>query len=186
MNKGLAEIEGQGSQDPMTMPMALGETILVVDPCPRERARMIEGLLLAGFQVASASSVADAFYRAVSMMPDLILVAMAIPSSNGLELARQLKGDSRLRAIPIVTYGDNAIAEAVDDAHARFVVRTIHAGELVAELRARIHAPRLYKASPPPRAPMDSAQWRKGERDAQRGDTQSDALARRSRAATGR
>ena len=158
MEKSLAEV------DSSVFPIAKGETILVIDPCARERARMIEGLLLAGFQVASATSVADAFYRAVSVRPDLILVAMAIPTSNGLELARQLKGDSRLRDTPIVTYGDGAIAEAVDEAHARFTVRTIRAGELVAELRARIHAPRPLRKAGAPREPMESARWKTGER----------------------
>lgn len=145
MDTSLAEIDR--ALFPHAANDAGGETILVIDPCARERARMIEGLLLAGFQVASASSVADAFYRAVSMRPDLILVAMNIPSSNGLELARQLKGNSRLRDVPIVTYGDHAIAEAVDDAHARFAVRTIRAGELVTELRARIQASRFFPES---------------------------------------
>lgn len=127
---------------PVAARAAQAETILVIDACPRERARTIEGLLLAGFRVASASSVADAFYTAVSVRPDLILVATAIPSSSGVELARQLKGDSRLREIPIVTYGDGAISEAVDASQSRFVVRAIHEGELVDALRARIHSPK--------------------------------------------
>src|SRR5258706_16315162 len=86
--------------DSAVFPIKQEETILVIDFCPYERAKMIEGLLLAGFRVASASCLGEAFYSAVSVRPDLILLAMAVPSSSGLELARSLKGDPSVRDIP--------------------------------------------------------------------------------------
>lgn len=135
--------------DSATFPIARERTILVVDACSSERARVAEGLILCGFRVASACSVADAFYTAVSVRPDLILVAMALPSSSGIELAGSLKRDRRLRDIPIVVYGDDALIAADDGAEENVAVRPIPKSELASALHARVLAPRpIHKAAP--------------------------------------
>jgi PleD family two-component response regulator len=131
--------------DSDVFPVAKEETILVIDACSRDRARVVEGLILCGFRVASAASVQEAFYAAISLRPDLILVAMALPSSSAVELARSLKHDARLRDIPLVTYGDASVADALDAEPSRFAVQPIRAEELVSALRARIASPRSIR-----------------------------------------
>jgi CheY-like chemotaxis protein len=52
--------------------------------------------------VEQAASAEDALVRIEADPPALVLLDLDLPGMSGLELARQLKADSRLRGIPIV------------------------------------------------------------------------------------
>ena len=55
-----------------------------------------------GFSVALAGNVPDARLRIAERHPDLILLDWMLPGVSGIEFARELKGQSTLRDIPVI------------------------------------------------------------------------------------
>lgn len=78
--------------------------ILVV--APREsRNRMVNILRQAGYTVAEADSGQSALKTARSVSPELILMAIVIPDSNGLEVAARLRQHLNSQSPPIILLG---------------------------------------------------------------------------------
>ncbi|MBI5364745.1 MAG: response regulator [Planctomycetes bacterium] len=93
-------------------------TILVVDDHPANSKLATEVLRNAGYAVLQASDATTALEVLSKELPALILMDIALPGVDGLELTRQLKAAERTRAIPIVALtasvmrGDEAKARA--------------------------------------------------------------------------
>jgi chemosensory pili system protein ChpA (sensor histidine kinase/response regulator) len=66
--------------------------------------RKISGRLLArhGYHVLTAKDGVDALEQLVDVMPDVMLLDIEMPRMDGFELARNIRGDKRLRHIPII------------------------------------------------------------------------------------
>ncbi len=79
-----------------------GKTILVVDD-ERDLVELIGyNLQRHGYKVICAFDGAGALERAAKQRPDLVLLDLMMPGVDGLEVARRLKGDSRMAAVPIM------------------------------------------------------------------------------------
>jgi CheY-like chemotaxis protein len=113
-------------------------TILIVDDEPGGR-KTLEALLIAqGYQLAFASSGAEALEKAAGLGPDLILLDVMMPGMDGFEVCQRLRADPLLAEVPII------MVTALDDRDSR--LRGIEAGadDFVskpfdrAELRARV------------------------------------------------
>jgi two-component system, chemotaxis family, sensor kinase CheA len=76
--------------------------IVVVDDALTTRAAMKALLELAGYQVAAAADGEEAFQLVRDQGAALVVSDVQMPRLDGLALARRLKGDPRLRAIPVV------------------------------------------------------------------------------------
>jgi len=86
----------------MMMPIKQPCVLLVEDyRLAREMYRLT--LEHSGFQVVEAADGVEALLRVREMVPDLILMDLAMPLMDGWEATRHLKSDSRTAAIPIVT-----------------------------------------------------------------------------------
>lgn len=57
---------------------------------------------LEGFEVITAADGEEAYLRAVSESPDLIVTDINMPKVNGLDLIRLVRSDGRIEGIPIV------------------------------------------------------------------------------------
>jgi chemosensory pili system protein ChpA (sensor histidine kinase/response regulator) len=66
--------------------------------------RKISGRLLArhGYHVLTAKDGVDALEQLVDVMPDVMLLDIEMPRMDGFELARNIRGDARLKHIPII------------------------------------------------------------------------------------
>lgn len=82
--------------------MNVPATILVVED--NEANRLLAGAVLerAGFRVEMAGNSQEALELLESRAPDLILMDVQLPGIDGLALTRQLKGDHRTAAIPVI------------------------------------------------------------------------------------
>jgi CheY-like chemotaxis protein len=76
--------------------------ILVVDDNPTNLKLASEVLELEGHDVLRAMDAEQALDVLQLHSPDLILMDIALPGMDGLELTRRLKADARTRAVPIV------------------------------------------------------------------------------------
>ncbi len=66
-----------------------------------------------GFEVLSATDGMDGLNQARAHHPDLIILDLMLPVMEGLEVCRQLRGDSRTREIPVLML--TAKSEEVDE-----------------------------------------------------------------------
>ena len=76
--------------------------ILLVEDDPDTQVALAMLFELEGFDVITASDGEEAFLRAVSESPDLIVTDINMPKVNGLDLIRLVRSDGRIEGIPIV------------------------------------------------------------------------------------
>lgn len=76
--------------------------ILVVDDSPTERFVLNELLTAKGYQVTLAMSGDEGIARAKEMLPDLILMDVVMPGTNGFQATRALTRDEATRNIPVI------------------------------------------------------------------------------------
>lgn len=129
--------------------------VLVVEDYQDAREMYLEYLRLAGFRVAEARNGLEALERAFALVPDLVLMDLALPRMDGWEATRRLKTDSRTRHIPIVALTGHALAGHADGARQAgcdaFVRKPCLPDILVAEIR------RVLAAAMPPATPASPA-----------------------------
>jgi CheY-like chemotaxis protein len=78
------------------------KTILLVDDS--KTLLMIEGMMLskAPYRVVTAVDGMEAIEKAHAERPDLILLDVAMPKLDGLEVCRRLKADPATRHVPVI------------------------------------------------------------------------------------
>ena len=67
-------------------------------------------LQFSGFGVAEAGNGIEAIEKTLELLPDIILMDLALPRMDGWEATRRLKNDERTRHIPIVALTGHALA----------------------------------------------------------------------------
>jgi two-component system, cell cycle response regulator DivK len=83
----------------VTLPRPL---ILIVDDSEKNRKLARDVLRAAGLGTLEAASGTDAIALAADRLPDLILLDLQLPDSDGTEVARELREGTRTAHIPIV------------------------------------------------------------------------------------
>ncbi len=78
------------------------DTILVVDDEPDLRLLVRMTLEGNGYEVAEASTAAEAILQAMAVRPGLILLDIRLPDAEGFEVLRTLKATPELAEIPVV------------------------------------------------------------------------------------
>jgi CheY-like chemotaxis protein len=79
--------------------------ILVVDGHSESRDRLVRTLTTAGYEVLEADSGTKSLQLAHTVRPDLVLLAIVMPESNGLQTAAQLRTVAGYENVPIVVLG---------------------------------------------------------------------------------
>ena len=91
--------------------------ILIIDDDAAVSLTLARMLKLDGHDVARAETAQEGLDEAAANRPHAIILDMRMPAMGGLEFLRRLRGDDRLRAIPvgIITgdyfLGDDVLAE---------------------------------------------------------------------------
>jgi len=114
--------------------------VLVADDAQTTRSAMKGLLEQAGFEVVVAEDGAQALRLATESPPALVVTDVEMRRMGGLELARRLKADPRLRSVPVVmiTSLESPQARAAGreaGADAYLVKREVARDDLVALLR---------------------------------------------------
>jgi two-component system alkaline phosphatase synthesis response regulator PhoP len=78
------------------------ETILVVEDEEDIQELITYNLTKEGYRVIAVGSGEDAVAATAKEPPDLILLDLMLPGTDGLEVCRMLKGDAATRDIPVV------------------------------------------------------------------------------------
>ena len=92
----------------------MGETrsplVLVVEDYQDAREMYAAYLQFSGYRVAEAANGLEALVKTRELMPDIILMDLALPKMDGWEATRRLKADEQTRHIPIVALTGHALA----------------------------------------------------------------------------
>jgi len=76
--------------------------ILVVDDSPTERHVLSEMLIKAGYEVVTCDSGEEAVAQSKTVLPDLILMDVVMPGTNGFQATRALSKDDATKSIPVI------------------------------------------------------------------------------------
>jgi CheY-like chemotaxis protein len=121
--------------------------VLIVDDNPINLKLASEVLLAGAYTVVRAVDAEQAQLLLTTMMPDLILMDIALPGMDGLTLTKLIKTDARLRHIPIVAL--TAYAMRGDDLKASaagcdgYITKPIDTRLLAGQVSAIIDAARI-------------------------------------------
>jgi DNA-binding response OmpR family regulator len=111
--------------------------ILVVDDEPMIRNFLRTGLRYEGFEVAEAGDGGEALVVASTFRPDLVILDVMMPSLDGYEVARRLRGDPDL-GILMLTAKDEVSdrIQGLDLGADDYLVKPFDFDELLSRLRA--------------------------------------------------
>ena len=112
--------------------------VLVVEDYHDAREMYAAYLSFSGYRVAEATNGLEAIEKTMELMPDIILMDLALPRMDGWEATRRLKMDERTRHIPIVALTGHALAGHAEGARQAgcdaFVTKPCLPDALVAEI----------------------------------------------------
>ena len=118
--------------------------VLVVEDYQDAREMYAAYLQFSGFDVAEATNGLEAIEKAQQLLPDIILMDLALPRLDGWEATRRLKKDAQTRDIPIVALTGHALpghAEGAQQAGCdAFVTKPCLPDALVAEIKRLLEA----------------------------------------------
>jgi two-component system cell cycle response regulator DivK len=101
-------------------------------------------LQYSGYRVAEAANGIEALEKARELLPDIILMDLALPKMDGWEATRRLKADVLTRHIPVVALTGHALAGHVEGARQAgcdaFVTKPCLPDALVAEIQRMLEA----------------------------------------------
>ncbi len=78
------------------------KSILVIDDSPTERHLLTQMLVAGGYEVSTADSGDEGIERAKQIKPDLILMDVVMPGTNGFQATRALSRDPVTKDIPVI------------------------------------------------------------------------------------
>jgi len=121
------------------MPARDRPLVLVVEDYQDAREMYAAYLQFSGFEVAEAANGIEAVERTTELLPDIVLMDLALPRMDGWEATRRLKSDPRTQHIPIVALTGHALAGHAEGAREAgcdsFVTKPCLPDALVAEIR---------------------------------------------------
>lgn len=119
--------------------------VLVVEDYQDAREMYAAYLQFSGFDVAEAGNGVEAVEKTQELLPDIVLMDLALPRMDGWEATRRLKSDPRTRHIPIVALTGHALAGHAEGAREAgcdaFVTKPCLPDALVAEIKRLLDAP---------------------------------------------
>ena len=128
--------------------------VLVVEDYQDAREMYAAYLSFSGYRVAEATNGLEAIEKTIELMPDIILMDLALPRMDGWEATRRLKLDERTRHIPIVALTGHALAGFAEGARQAgcdaFVTKPCLPDALVAEIQRMLEARSADDGSPVP------------------------------------
>jgi len=126
--------------------------ILIIDDNPVNLRLASDVLEAADFDIIQAVDAEQAQRILINVIPDLILMDIALPGMDGLTFTRKLKADSRLRPVPIVALTASAMKgddrKAIDAGCAGYITKPIDTREFPRLVRSFLLAAQRLAGSP--------------------------------------
>ncbi|HUJ26552.1 MAG TPA: response regulator [Myxococcales bacterium] len=118
--------------------------VLVVDDDPEIVTFLATLLELEGIESQVATSAAAALSMLDRAVPNLVLLDIAMPDRDGLDLCREMKNDPRTRDVPVFVVsarpGKDVVERALAAGAEQFIRKPFENTELIARIRERLGA----------------------------------------------
>ena len=127
-------------------------SILVVEDEPQMRRFLRTALTAQGFRIVEAENLREALVAATTHNPEVILLDLGLPDGDGADLAREVRGWSRVPIIVISARGreDDKVG-ALDAGADDYLTKPFGVNELLARIRVALrHAVQTASASDSP------------------------------------
>jgi two-component system, cell cycle response regulator DivK len=98
------------------------KSVLIVDDNAYLREIFSSILRFSGYEIVEAESGAEAIEKAAAAKPHLILLDLALPDMNGIDVARSIKRNQRSAHIPIIVCSAFSTGEEKEDSLSAGVV----------------------------------------------------------------
>lgn len=122
---------------------------MVVDDSPQARSAIERILLRAGYEVSQASSGQEALYILEQRKFDCILLDHLMPELDGLEVARTVKKDKKLKIIPIIMLtgleAEDDIIAGLNAGADDYVIKTSAPDIIIARVEAMLRLGKLQR-----------------------------------------
>jgi len=124
--------------------LGLRRRVLVVDDDPEIVTFLATLLELEGIESTVATSAAAALEKLEHGLPNLVLLDIAMPDRDGLDLCRALKKDPRTRDVPVFVVsarpGKDVVERALAAGAEEFIRKPFENQELISRIRVRLSA----------------------------------------------
>ena len=118
--------------------------VLVVDDDPEIVTFLATLLELEGIESQVATSAEAALEKLSGALPSLVLLDIAMPDRDGLDLCRSLKKDPRMRNVPVFVVsarpGKDVVERALAAGAEEFIRKPFENQDLIARIRERLSA----------------------------------------------
>jgi len=127
------------------MNSGLPSKVLVVDDDPEIVTFLSTLLELEGIESSVATSAAAALEQLQQGPPDLVLLDIAMPDRDGIDLCKELKSDPRTAEVPVFVVsarpGKDVVERALAAGAEEFIRKPFENAELISRIRIRLSAP---------------------------------------------
>ena len=124
--------------------------VLAVDDDPQALRYVRDALASAGYTPVVTGDPEEALRLVGEEKPDLVLLDLMLPGTDGIELMKDILGAGDLPVIFVSAYGrDELIARAFDMGAVDYVVKPFSPTELAARIRAALHKRAASEPSEP-------------------------------------
>ena len=122
--------------------------VILIEDEPQIRRFVRSALEAEGWQVFEAGTAQRGLTDAGTRKPDLVVLDLGLPDSDGLEVIRDVRGWSAVPIIVLSARSDEADKIAALDAGADdYLTKPFGTGELMARVRATLRRPRAAQGS---------------------------------------
>jgi CheY-like chemotaxis protein len=122
--------------------------ILVVDDTLDARELYAEYLRIAGLRAEVAEDGVEALSKASSLLPNVIVMDLAMPRMDGWEATRRLKADPATRHIPIIALTGHALERsrerAIEAGADGYLTKPCYPDSLLAEVHRVLREPHKH------------------------------------------
>ncbi|MBI1873485.1 MAG: response regulator [Acidobacteria bacterium] len=116
--------------------------VLIVEDDRDNREACAEYLRFSGFHVEEARDGIEALEKGLDLLPDLILMDLAIPDVDGCEVTRRLRRNPKTRHIPIVALTalvmPTDVQRALEAGCNAFIEKPCHPDQLLIEIQRQL------------------------------------------------
>ena len=114
--------------------------ILIVDDSPTERQFLLETLSKRGYVCVIATNGEEAVSKSKAELPDLILMDVVMPGTNGFQATRTIARDAATQHIPVILCTTKSQETdkvwGMRQGAREYIVKPINAKELLAKIGA--------------------------------------------------
>lgn len=116
------------------------QKILVVDDSPTERFFLSDLLTKNGYEVFTADSGEQAIAKTREIKPDLILMDVVMPGTNGFQATREITRDASVTHIPVIICTSKSLETdriwGLRQGARDYITKPINAQDLLAKISA--------------------------------------------------